>query len=171
MQTVTEITDERINEIFPGFLNGEGIDVEKALTKRAIKKASLSLKDNWKSSYFSTLTECSAANSRCFKTKKRHGRQYHTDVGIIDLLARDPSDNSYMVIELKRDKSSDVVVGQTLRYMGWVKQNLCTRNEDVRGRIICVDSDERLRHALSMVPSIDIRYYRVDFQLFDSLPI
>ena len=95
------------------------------------------------------------------------GRQYNTDVGIIDILAWESESNSYVVIELKRDRTSDVVVGQTLRYMGWVKQFLCQSDEDVRGLIICGDSDERLDYALSMVPNIGIQYYRVDFQLLD----
>ena len=95
------------------------------------------------------------------------GRQYHTDVGIIDILAWKPAANSYVVIELKRGKSSDEAVGQTLRYMGWVKEFLCMEGESVTGLIICRDSDEKLDFALSMVPEIGVQFYQVDFRLSD----
>ncbi len=52
------------------------------------------------------------------------GRQYRTDIGIIDFLCRNTNTGDYWVIELKRGQSSDSVVGQILRYMGWVKENI-----------------------------------------------
>jgi restriction system protein len=55
---------------------------------------------------------------------ENNGQQYNTNaIGIIDILARDAKTVDYVVIELKKDKTSDVVVGQVLRYMGWVKKN------------------------------------------------
>jgi hypothetical protein len=44
--------------------------------------------------------------------------QYPTSVGPIDILARDKGSKDWIVIELKKGKSSDAVVGQLLRYMG-----------------------------------------------------
>ena len=38
-----------------------------------------------------------------------------------------------MVVELKKDKASDVAVGQTLRYMGWIKENLASEQGEVEG--------------------------------------
>ena len=93
------------------------------------------------------------------------GRQYLTDIGIIDILAWEPARTCYVVLELKKGKTSDVVVGQTLRYMGWVKEHLCRQGESVRGVIVCRDHDERLEYALSMVADVEVRFYRVDFQL------
>ncbi len=50
--------------------------------------------------------------------------QFNThEVGIIDILAQDTADGSCVVIELKKRKSSDVVVGQVLRYMGGFRNN------------------------------------------------
>ena len=74
---------------------------------------------------------------------------------------------NYVVIELKKGKSSDVVVGQILRYMGWIKEHLCENDKQgVRGIIICRDRDERLDYALSMIKNIvEVRLYRVDFRL------
>ena len=101
---------------------------------------------------------------------QREGRQYPTDIGPIDILAREPATNAYVVIELKRDKSSDQAVGQTLRYMGWVKEHLCQAGEEVKGLIICQDADERLEYALKMTPNIAHKLYRVDFQLEEPAP-
>ena len=39
------------------------------------------------------------------------GQQYRTDVGIIDILARDRQTGDYVVIELKRGQASDATVG------------------------------------------------------------
>jgi hypothetical protein len=97
------------------------------------------------------------------------GLQYPTEVGYIDILARDRSTGSYVVIELKKGRPSDEVVGQILRYMGWVAENLCHEGQDVRGVIICRDSDDRLRYALKMVQNaIKAQFYEVDFRLKDS---
>jgi len=38
----------------------------------------------------------------------------------LDILAKDPA-GKFVVVELKRDKASDVAVGQILRYVGWVR--------------------------------------------------
>lgn len=93
------------------------------------------------------------------------GQQYGTDIGPIDILAYCPGDNAYVVIELKKGRSSDKVVGQVLRYMGWVKQNLCDDKQSVKGLIVCSDEDPKLSFALSMTNNIDVRYYRVTFTL------
>lgn len=96
------------------------------------------------------------------------GWQYPTDVGVIDILARDVASNAYVVIELKKGKSSDVVIGQTLRYMGWVREHLCSADDLVQGLIICSGGDEKLDYALSMIPNIDVKFYKVNFQLTDA---
>ena len=53
------------------------------------------------------------------------GQQYSTEIGTIDILAVEPESNSLMVIEIKKGRPSDQVVGQILRYMGWIKKNIC----------------------------------------------
>jgi RecB family endonuclease NucS len=95
------------------------------------------------------------------------GEQYVTDVGDIDILAKDPQANAFVVIELKKGREADKVVGQVLRYMGWVAENLCQPNQEVYGIIICKESDERLSYALKMVKNVTVKYYRVDFTLQD----
>lgn len=71
----------------------------------------------------------------------------------------------FVVIELKKGRPSDEVVGQILRYMGWVKQNLCKSGQAVKGLIICRDPDPKLSYALQMTNNIDVRYYSVSFKL------
>ena len=96
------------------------------------------------------------------------GQQYTTDIGPIDILAVEPATNSFVVIELKKGRPSDQVVGQVLRYMGWVKQVLCKDGQDVKGLVICRDPDPRLSYALSMTTNVQVRYYSVSFKLKDA---
>jgi restriction system protein len=93
------------------------------------------------------------------------GQQYGTEIGSIDILAVESSSNSLVVIELKKGRPSDQVVGQILRYMGWVKKNLCADGQNVKGLVICRDPDPKLFYALEMTSNIDIRYYSVSFKL------
>jgi len=93
------------------------------------------------------------------------GQQFATDIGPIDILATEPATASFVVIELKKGRPSDQVVGQILRYMGWVKENLCKNNQAVKGLVICRDPDQRLSYALTMTNNIDVRYYSVSFAL------
>src|SRR5437870_2487760 len=72
------------------------------------------------------------------------GQQYATDIGPIDILAHEPTSNAFIVIELKKGRPSDQVVGQVLRYMGWVKKNLCKDGQSVKGLVICRDPDDKL---------------------------
>ena len=89
-------------------------------------------------------------------------------MGRIDILAQEAGTNAFVVIELKKGLGVDAVVGQTLRYMGWVKENLCRDAQAVKGMIICKDSDLRLSYALKMVSNVTVKYYSVDFKLSDS---
>jgi len=92
-------------------------------------------------------------------------QQYQSDTGPIDILAISKDKKEYLVIELKKGRTNDAVVGQTLRYMGFVRNDLAVNGETVRGLVIAHQNDLRLRNALSMVPSIDFFIYQVDFKL------
>lgn len=93
------------------------------------------------------------------------GQQFDTPIGRIDILAIEPATNSMVVIELKKGRSSDHVVGQILRYMGWVEENLCKAGATVRGLVICRDHDQQLSYALRMTKDVSIRHYRMSFSL------
>ena len=96
------------------------------------------------------------------------GQQYTTEIGPIDILAYEPKTKTFVVLELKKGRPSDQVVGQVLRYMGWVKQNLCTKGQSVRGIVICRDKDAKLLYALGMVNNVEVKYFRVSFELRDT---
>jgi restriction system protein len=93
------------------------------------------------------------------------GQQYQTDTGPLDLLALSKDGKTLLVIELKRGKASDAVVGQVMRYMGFVKRELLEPGQNVRGLIIALDDDVRVRNALSVTSDIDFMTYRVKFEL------
>lgn len=93
------------------------------------------------------------------------GRQYPSDTGPIDVLAIRKDGKELLVVELKRGRASDVVVGQILRYMGYVQAELAEEDQTVRGAIIAQEDDTKLRRALSLVPSVDFYRYQVSFSL------
>lgn len=95
------------------------------------------------------------------------GQQYATEVGIIDILATEPRTAAFVVIELKKGRESDRVIGQILRYMGWVADNLATQSQPVRGIIVCRDTDPKLIYAVKMARNITMKYYNIDFKLAD----
>jgi len=93
------------------------------------------------------------------------GQQYPTDTGPIDVLAISKDKKSLLVVELKKGRASDAVVGQILRYMGFVQEELAEPEQSVRGLIIALDDDQRIRRALAITPSIDFYRYQVRFSL------
>jgi restriction system protein len=96
---------------------------------------------------------------------ERVGQQYRTDTGAIDVLAISKDKKSLLVVELKKGRASDVVVGQILRYMGYVQEVLAEEEQSVRGVIIALEDDQSIRRALAMVPSIAFYRYEVSFKL------
>ena len=94
-----------------------------------------------------------------------NGRQFPTETGPLDLLAKSKDQKEFLVIELKRDKTSDVAVAQTLRYMGYINKTLATDNQRVKGCIIGTHEDQNLVNAISMVPDIDFYRYNLNFSL------
>lgn len=93
------------------------------------------------------------------------GYEFRTPVGRIDLLAKHRSEPRWLVIELKRDKSSDMVVGQVLRYMGWIKAHLAESQDTVEGLIVATEGDSQLHYALSVLSDVSFKSYEVEFRL------
>ena len=93
------------------------------------------------------------------------GQQYNTNIGRIDILARRKDQKEWLVIELKKGRSADDVLGQTLRYIGWVSENEAKKGEKVRGLIIAGEQDEKLGYGLKAVGDIDFMTYSVNFEL------
>ena len=93
------------------------------------------------------------------------GQQYQSDTGPIDILAVSKDKKELLVIELKKGKASDNVVGQIQRYMGFVKDMLAEEGQNVRGIIIALEDDVRIRRALSVAQNIEFFRYEVTFKL------
>jgi restriction system protein len=93
------------------------------------------------------------------------GQQYPTDSGPLDILAISKDRKRLLVVELKKGRASDVVVGQILRYMGYVKDELAETSQEVHGVIIALEDDLRMRRALSVVTNIRFFRYQVGFKL------
>ena len=93
------------------------------------------------------------------------GQQFATDAGPIDVLAISKDKKRLLVVELKRGRASDMVVGQVLRYMGFVKEQVAEDDQTVEGAIIALEDDQRMRWALLSVPSISFYRYQISFKL------
>ena len=99
-----------------------------------------------------------------YSNEETSGRQVSTDAGIIDLLAISKDQNEYLVIELKRGRASDEVVGQVTRYMGYM-QTVASPGQKVKGLIIALEDDSRIQHSLRVVPNVEFYKYEIDFRL------
>jgi endonuclease len=91
------------------------------------------------------------------------GVEFQTGVGRIDILATDHSGN-FIVFELKLAHGPDRAMGQLLRYIGWVRNNLA-RGRQVFGVIVAQDVGENLRYAAVSVPNITLLEYELTFRL------
>lgn len=100
---------------------------------------------------------------RVYKDGDINGVEFPAGERYIDILALDKSD--LVVIELKVSKGYDKAVGQLLRYMGWIKQNLAEEGQKVKGMIIARTISEDLRLATSQVGDIELFEYQLSFTL------
>ena len=106
-----------------------------------------------------------ASDYEIFSDDDATGQQYPTAIGAIDILAQKKDGSELLVIELKKGRASDVVVGQIQRYMGYVMEELADEGQSVRGCIIAFEEDEKMRYALKVNPLIDFYRYEVNFDL------
>lgn len=93
------------------------------------------------------------------------GEQFPTDTGPIDILAISKDRKRLLVVELKRGRIGDVVVGQIQRYMGYAQDELAENGQTVHGVIIALEDDLRVRRALSVAHNIDFMTYEIKFKL------
>ena len=96
-------------------------------------------------------------------SNKREGKEYPTDVGPIDILAVDENGH-FIVFELKLSRGADRAIGQILRYMGWVQENLA-KEKKVSGIIVANKMDNKIKYAVKMTPNIDLFEYEMKFEL------
>jgi hypothetical protein len=91
-------------------------------------------------------------------------RQFSTEVGRIDILARDLNGNR-VVIELKVGEAKDSSVGQIARYLGWFTK---LDGKAPRGILIASGFPAGVRFAASIFPNLKILSYRVQFTFEES---
>jgi len=93
-------------------------------------------------------------------------KEYPTnEVGTIDLLCND-RDGHKVIVELKKGRETDKVVGQTLRYLGWISKN---QDPNTRAIIVVNEPDEKLDFAVyPLKDKIKVKYYKVKFEVSDT---
>ena len=96
------------------------------------------------------------------------GQQYPTDTGPIDILAISKDKTELLVIELKKGRASDSVVGQIQRYMGYIMSELAEPDQRVKGVVIALEDDKRIQYALKVNPSIKFLRYEINFRLIEA---
>ncbi len=98
------------------------------------------------------------------------GRQFPVEDGRgrIDILAISKDKQEILVVELKRGRASDSVVGQIQRYMGYITEVVAEGNQKVRGVIIALEDDPKIKWALKVAPNIEFYRYEVKFDLIKS---
>ncbi len=93
------------------------------------------------------------------------GQQYPTDTGPIDILAISKDRRGLLVVELKKGRASDAVVGQVQRYMGFVQEEIAEDGQAVKGVIIAAEDHLSIRRALQVAKNIEFYKYQVSFRL------
>ena len=96
------------------------------------------------------------------------GKQFQTDTGPIDILAISKDQKEFLVIELKKGRASDSVVGQVQRYMGVIQEEFLEKDQKVKGAIIALENDIKVKRALSVTKDIDFYQYKINFELVKS---
>ncbi|KMQ49655.1 putative multi-domain protein [Chitinispirillum alkaliphilum] len=92
------------------------------------------------------------------------GLEYPVGGRKIDILAKDKNGN-LVVIELKVSKGYDRTVGQLLRYMSWIRENVAEEGQTVRGIIIANSISEDLKLAVKMVQNVELFEYELAVEL------
>lgn len=94
------------------------------------------------------------------------GQQFPTDTGFIDILAISKDKKELLIVELKKGRASDNVVGQIQRYMGYILEELAEPDQKVKGVILALEDDLRIRRALAVAGSIEFYRYQINFKLY-----
>jgi len=92
------------------------------------------------------------------------GIEYPVGGRFIDILAIDKN-NDFVIFELKVSKGYDRVIGQLLRYIGWVEKNMATEGQKVRGIIVCKEITDDLFLASSKLKDVNLFEYEISFKL------
>jgi len=91
------------------------------------------------------------------------GLEYPAGGRFIDILAVDKGGH-YVVVELKVSRGYERTIGQILRYMGWIRQNL-SAGEPVRGVIVASSISDDLKIAASLVADLSLAEYELSLTI------
>jgi len=100
---------------------------------------------------------------RLYEDEGIRGVEFPAGGRFIDILATDGV--GYVVIELKVSRGYDRVVGQLLRYVGWIKRHHADAGQPVRGVIVAKEISEDLRIACAEVPGVSLFEYELSVAL------
>jgi restriction system protein len=101
----------------------------------------------------------------------RSGRQFQVCTGRLDILAVKKDGTELLVIELKRGMVNRNVLASVQAYMGSVRTEVATSQQQVRGLVIAASTDAGFDSALLEsqrsvdVPTIEVRTYNMSFRL------
>jgi restriction system protein len=164
--TVSDITGyaEEIEELIGGNKPPKIISEDKTIEDPSVfaleKHLEAFLVENWRH------TELGKKYNIYEDEGEQVGQQFPSDTGPIDILAISKDKKTLLVVELKKGRVSDNVVGQIQRYMGYVKEELAENDQEVKGVIIALEDDVRIKRALSVTNNIEFYRYKVNFKLF-----
>lgn len=163
VSTITKFAEE-IERLIAGSAPATLISTDETIEDPSVFALETHLEDflvqNWKQ------TELGKKYSIYEEDGELVGQQYQTDTGSIDILAISKDKKELLVVELKKGRSSDAAIGQLQRYMGYVFEELAEEGQTVKGVIIALEDDIRIRRALAVTNNIEFYRYQVSFNLF-----
>lgn len=163
LEVATNLIDSELEEIINLYKKNLDIEIktESSVISSGLFYMEKQLEDfiieNWDS------TELGKKYDLIYEDGSLISQQYRTEIGPIDILAIDKESKNYVVIELKKNQTSDDTIGQLTRYMGWIKE--AKKDDNVHGIIIGGQPDKKLFYASKMVPNIELFLYEVNFLL------
>jgi hypothetical protein len=96
---------------------------------------------------------------------KAVGGSYETEVGEIDLLARDDAGGWVIVAIAEPDRGKEIV-GDLLQRMGWVRRHLGQSGQEVRGIVLLDSLPDDLGYAAAAVSdTVEFRLYQMALTL------
>ena len=101
---------------------------------------------------------------RLYEDEGVTGIEFPVGGRFIDILAID-SENNFVVLELKVSRGYDRVVGQLLRYMGWIEKHQAEPGQAVRGAIIAKEMTDDLCLACSRITGVSLFEYELSVTL------
>ncbi len=114
--------------------------------------------ENWSSTFFGKDYDIYTENGE-------KGTQISVTGGRLDILAIKKDQTELLIVELKKGRASDPVVGQMLRYISMVEDELAIEGQSVRGVIIALNDDRNIRAALRHQKNVEFMRYEVKFSL------